>query len=169
MYRIIASQRISISVLALVALGCLARLAWGANGAHFQRGRASLDSSGDYCVQFREVGLGDTPVDYRLDATATFTYQCFTKQGNQPHGEPNSGGPSDASTSTTVTPHNGHIAATICLQPTPGDTSCQGQGLKLCLTAVDYQEVSLTDDTNGVTLDPSATPDLSASGLRVCP
>ena len=43
--------------------------------------------------------------------------------------------------------------------------SCQGNGLKLCLTAVDYEGVSLTDTTNGVS---ASAPNLSASGMFVC-
>src|SRR5207247_1303280 len=100
--------------------------------------------------------------------SANFTFQCFTKSGNQPQGAPNGVSFSGLSTETTITPHNGQITATVCLQPEQDGASCQGQGLKLCLIAVDYESVTFTDSTTPLSLAASATANLSASGLEVC-
>jgi hypothetical protein len=137
---------------------------------HFANGAlvTSGAETGNYRVSWKETGLGSTPVTYDLTATASYTFQCFTKSGNKPQGSPNSGGPSDQFAQGTFTPHNGQITASLDLDVdlTPSGVSCQGGGLKLCLTAVSYTNVSLTDTTNNVTAP--ALPDESASGLEVC-
>ena len=118
-------------------------------GPHFVKGpTASLDTNtGEYCVSFKESGLGSTPVTYTLAAgTGTlFTYQCFTKSNNTPQGSPNSVSGSGDSTSTTITPHNGTVSATICLIPQQDGASCQGGGLVLRLIGADYDTVTFTD------------------------
>jgi len=118
-------------------------------GPHFVKGpTASLDTNtGEYCVSFKESGLGSTPVTYTLAAgTGTlFTYQCFTKSNNTPQGSPNSVSGSGDSTSTTITPHNGTVSATICLIPEQDGASCQGGGLVLRLVGTDYDNVTFTD------------------------
>jgi len=118
-------------------------------GPHFVKGpTASLDTNtGEYCVSFKESGLGSTPVTYTLAAgTGTlFTYQCFTKSNNTPQGSPNSVSGSGDSTSTTITPHNGTVSSTICLIPEQGGASCQGGGLVLRLVGTDYDNVTFTD------------------------
>ena len=118
-------------------------------GPHFVKGpTATLDTNtGEYCVSFKESGLGSTPVTYTLAAgTGTlFTYQCFTKSNNTPQGSPNSVSGSGDSTSTTITPHNGTVSSTICLIPEQGGASCQGGGLVLRLVGTDYDNVTFTD------------------------
>ncbi len=139
-------------------------------GANFITGpTASLSTTtGDYTVSFKEAGLGNTPVTYTLTAaTETFTFRCFNKGGNNPQGTPNSISFSNVSTQTTLTPRNGHITGSISLIPQASPAvSCQGSGLLLFLIAVDYEGVTFTDTTNGITVD---MPSLSASGLHVGP
>ena len=118
-------------------------------GPHFVKGpTATLDTNtGEYCVSFKESGLGSGPVTYTITAGTgtTFTYQCFTKSGNNPQGSPNSVSGSGDSTSTTITPHNGTVSSTICLIPEQGGASCQGGGLVLRLIGADYDTVTFTD------------------------
>ncbi len=62
-----------------------------AQNAHFLKSTGGLDAkTGDYTASWKEAGLGNSPVTYDLSATASFTWQCFTKSGNQPQGSPNS-------------------------------------------------------------------------------
>ena len=127
-------------------------------GPHFVKGpTATLDTNtGEYCVSFKEAGLGSGPVTYTLTAgTGTvFYYQCFTKSGNQPQGSPNGVSGSGDSTSTTVTPHNGTVSATICLTPEQDGASCQGGGLRLRLVGTDYDNVTFSDGMgNNITLE----------------
>jgi hypothetical protein len=137
--------------------------------AHFVSGpTASLSTTtGDYTVSFKEAGLGNGPVTYSLTAsTETFTFQCFTKSGNKPQGEPNSVSFSGVSTQTTLTPRNGQITGSISLIPELDGASCQGGGLVLFLIAVDYQGVTFADVTNNIVV---TMPNLSASGLSIGP
>jgi len=124
-----------------------------ADSPHFIKGpTASLDTStGDYCVSFKEAGLGNAPVTYTITAgTEKFTFQCFTKSGNNPQGAPNSVSLSNASAQTTLTPRNGQITGSLCLLPEQDGASCQGNGLVLKLIAADYESVTFCDSTNNV-------------------
>jgi hypothetical protein len=141
-------KKLSILTLTMIALGFMATTA-RADSPHFIKGpTASLDTStGEYCVSFKEAGLGSTPVTYTLTAGAgtVFYYQCFTKSGNQPQGSPNGVSGSGDSTSTQITPRNGQVSATICLIPMQDGASCQGGGLRLRLVGTDYDNVTFTD------------------------
>src|SRR5215212_10477644 len=108
----------------LIAAAAFSSTTAQAQSPHFIKGpTAALDTStGDYCVSFKEAGLGNTPITYTITAqTATFTFQCFTKSNNQPQGAPNSVSFSNVSTSTTLTPRNGQITGSLCLIPEKGD------------------------------------------------
>ena len=122
-------------------------------GPHFVKGpTASLDTNtGEYCVSFKESGLGSTPVTYTITAvTEDFTFQCFTKKGNTPQGDPNGVSFSNVSQSTTITPHNGQITGSICLTPDKDGAGCQGGGLVLKLTDAQYTDVTFCDSTNNI-------------------
>jgi hypothetical protein len=144
--------KLSAFALALVAAVTFAATPAQAQSPRFIKGpTSSLDStSGDFCVAFKEAGLGNTPVTFTITAQATFTFQCFTRNGNQPQGAPNSVSFSDFSTQTTLTPRNGQITGSLCLMPEQGAAACQGNGLVLKLIAVDYQNVTFCDSTNNV-------------------
>jgi hypothetical protein len=131
----------------------LALLAGGAAVAaspHFISATGGIvPTTGDYTANFKEAGLGNSPITYDLSATVQYTFQCFTKSNNKPQGSPNSGGPSTESSQTTLTPRNGQITGSLTLDVTfpPTTASCQGGGLKLCLTAASYTDVTLVDIT----------------------
>jgi len=143
-----------------------------ADNPHFIRGpTATLDSStGDYCVSFKEAGLGNLPITYTLTAgSETFTFQCFTRHGNEPQGDPNGQSFSNDSVSTTITPHNGQITASICLDPQQGTAGCQGHGLVLKLIHVLYADVVFCDVTNNLcfempTIDSDVVPPVVIGG-----
>src|SRR2546428_10437606 len=73
-------------------------------GPHFITGpTASLGTDGDYCVAFKEAGLGGGNFTFTITAaTAKFTFQCFTKSNNTPQGAPNSVNFSKLSAQTTL-------------------------------------------------------------------
>jgi hypothetical protein len=126
-------------------------------GPHFNYTTPSLDTStGDYCVSFKEAGLGSTPVTFTITAGATFTFQCFTKSSNTPQGAPNSVSFSAESNQQTLTPRNGQITSTLCLEPQQDCASCQGGGLVLKLIHVEYTAGTFCDSTNGVCVDTPA-------------
>lgn len=136
-----------------------------ADSPHFIKSSGGIDGSGNYVATFKEVGLGNGAITYRLTAgTENFTFQCFTKSGGQPQGDPNGVSFSNDSSLTTLFPtHNGSITGSALLSPQKGDASCQGNGLKLCLVAVAYQNISITDTYNDITV---ALPDVIDQSLR---
>jgi len=146
-------KKLSILICTMIALGFMATTV-RAQSPHFIKGpTATLDTNtGEYCVSFKEAGLGSGPVTYTITAGTgtTFTYQCFTKSGNNPQGSPNSVSGSGDSTSTTITPHNGTVSSTICLIPEQDGASCQGGGLSLRLVGTDYDNVTFSDGLGNV-------------------
>jgi hypothetical protein len=154
-------KKLSILTITMIALSGFVATTVRAQSPHFIKGpTASLDAStGEYCVTFKESGLGSAPVTYTFAAGAgtTFTYQCFTKSGNNPQGSPNSVSGSTDKTQTTITPHNGTISATICLIPEQDGASCNGNGLVLRLVGTCYQNVTFSDGTNTVPIDDASS------------
>jgi hypothetical protein len=127
-----------------------------AQSPHFVKGpTGAFDSStGDFCVKFKEAGLGNLPITYTLEVgTELFTFQCFTRSGNQPQGDPNGQSFSDQSVSTTITPHNGSITGSLCIEPQQGSAGCQGHGLVLKLIAASYTDITFCDATNNLCFD----------------
>jgi hypothetical protein len=120
---------------------------------------ASLDSTtGDYTVSFKDTGLGNTPITYVLTAgTADFTFRCFTQQ-DTPQGGPNTYSNPNLTSSVSLTPHNGNITGSISLTPEMG-APCQNNGLKLCLVAASYSNVTGGDATTPLDFPP--LPDLA--------
>lgn len=143
---------------ALAACGVISALAF-AGSAHFVKGpTASISSVGDYIVSFKEAGLGNTPITYSLTAEEViYTFQCYNPAGNTPVGEPNGVKSSDVSTFTTITPRNGQITGSVTLSPTDEGASCQGNAMKLCMTAASYSGVQFKDETSPV--GPISMPD----------
>jgi hypothetical protein len=160
----------------VAAAGVLAAVAFAPGiavaGPHFISATGGIDAkTGDYIASFKEAGLGNTPITYNLSATTQYTFQCFTKSGNKPQGSPNSGGPSNESTQTTLTPRNGQITASLIIDVTfpPTSVACQGGGLKLCLTAASYTNVSLADTTDGIAVGlPDAATAAPSGGFIAC-
>ena len=125
-------KHVSILTLTMIALSSFMATTVQADSPHFVRGpTANFDSStGEFCVDFKEAGLGNLPITYTLTAgTQTFTFPVFTPHGNEPQGDPNGQSFSDQSVSTTIVPHNGQIRGSLCLIPQQGDADCQGRGL----------------------------------------
>jgi hypothetical protein len=171
-------KKLSILICTMIALAGFMATTVRAQSPHFIKGPtlAYDASTGNLCASFKEAGLGNAPITYTLTAAgATFTFQCFTKSNNTPQGDPNSTSISNASTSTTITPHNGQITGTLCLEPCQGG-SCQGGGLVLKLIGASYTgPVTFCDATDNVCITSqdsfggSVTPAVKASTLSPCP
>jgi len=147
----------------------LSPLGSNAQSPHFVKGpSASIDATtGDYLVSFKEAGLGNTPIVFSLTAkTSVFTFQCFTKSGNNPQGAPNSISFSGDTVFVTLQPRNGQITGSISLEPQQDGASCQGNGLNLFLIAASYTGVTFCDVTDNLC---QTTPDLSVSGVQIGP
>ncbi len=139
----------------MAATLAMASSAWAAN-PHFIRATGTLNADGEYVASFKEAGLGaNQDIAYLLSAGSgtRFTYQCYTRSNNAPQGDPNNVFPSNLQTGGIFNSgKNGQITASLTLSPAPAQ-DCQGQGLKLCLVAASYQNVTLQDVTNQVSID----------------
>jgi hypothetical protein len=94
------------------------------------------------------------PITYTLTVeSVTFTFQCFTRHDNTPQGDPNSVSFSNLTRSTTITPHNGQITASLCDEPQQGDAGCQGGGLVLKLVSAFFTNITFCDSTNNICVD----------------
>jgi hypothetical protein len=117
---------------------------------------ASIDGkTGDLVVSWTEAGLGNTPVTYDLGVFGgKESWQCFTKSGNRPQGNPNAGYSGIAFaeffTSATITPSNGQITGTLDLAKPVPPRNCTGAGLKECLTAISYNSPMFEDETGEI-------------------
>jgi hypothetical protein len=145
-------KRLTILTLAVIALSTFMATTVRAQSPHFIKGpTATLTSDGDLCVSFKEAGLGSTPITYTISAgSENFTFQCFTRNGNTPQGDPNGVSFSNVSAQTTLTPHNGQITGSLCLIPDQDGASCQGHGLVLKFIAAEYDSVTFCDTTNNI-------------------
>jgi hypothetical protein len=142
-------KKLSILTLTMIAITGFMATTVRAQSPHYIKGpTASFDSStGDLCVSFKEAGLGTaTSVTYTISVeTENFTFQCFTKSSNTPHGDPNGQSFSGVSSSTTLTPRNGQVTGTLCVSACQGTAGCQGGGLVLKLLAANYLNVTFSD------------------------
>jgi len=132
---------------------CLMATAAQAQSPHFVRGPTPVfdSSTGELCVNFKEAGLGNLPITYTLTVdNATFTFQCFTRHDNTPQGDPNGQSFSNLFAQTTITPHNGSITGSLCLEPQQGTAGCQGGGLVLKLISAVYSGGTFCDATNNI-------------------
>jgi hypothetical protein len=154
-----AARFASISLAAALLLG--PGVAWA--GPHFNDEPvvSGPDSkTGAITVTWTEEGLGTSgnAITYAFSAgPVSFTWQCFTKSGNKPQGAPNStSDSSDTSTGSFFPNRSGQISGSMSLSPIPAG-SCQGGGLKLCLTDAVYENVTFQDVTNQVPPSPGFT------------
>src|SRR5712691_6288673 len=81
-----------IAIIAGLSATLLAGTAMAAANFHYANGAlvTSGPEAGNYTASFKETGLANTPITYDLEATVAYTFQCFTKSGNNPQGAPNS-------------------------------------------------------------------------------
>jgi hypothetical protein len=106
-------KKLSILTCTMIALGFMATTVRADNPHYIKGPTASLSSDGAYCVSFKEAGLGSTEIFYTLTADATFTWQCFTKSGNNPQGSPNTVSFSGDTRTVGIVPHNGQITGSV--------------------------------------------------------
>jgi hypothetical protein len=150
----------SIAIL-VASSAALAGAAW-AISPHFIRGpSAAIDmATGDLTVSFKEVGLGNTAVDYQLGFGAVIN--CGFP-GNAAKQAPTNAGPRSAR--TTIIPHNGQTTGSIS-----SDASHFCFDLGFCLESVSYSGVNFQDATNHVPSPPAQLGDFQATfNPSICP
>jgi hypothetical protein len=145
-------RRLFFAVTFLVTVGMLFTTAPAlAQNPHYQFANASIDSN-TFCynVDLRETGLGNASaasVTYDLTCTATFTAQCFTRNGNPVQGTTKTGS-GTATQSTTLPIRNGNTRGTVSLCPAAfslGFPGCTGNQVQR-ITSASYTGCNLDDN-----------------------
>jgi hypothetical protein len=148
MRRVAAALVMSLALMAMMATAAFAQ------NEHFIRASGSLNNDGSLTVSFKEAGLGTNQnIDYALTADATATYVCVNRGGANPSAQNKTtvAGPVIA-TGTFNSGKNGQVTASLTVSPPPSDISCPpGQSLELA--SVTYTNVTLTDVTNGISVE----------------
>jgi hypothetical protein len=122
-------------------------------GAHFLSTGAALDGA-NLVVSFREAGLGNGPVTtVHIVATAdgSALYGCINGGGNHPQATNKElvNGPVIAEGDFAIG-KNGSASGSLTINPPPSTLVCPA-GQTHVLANVSYTNVTLTDETNGVT------------------
>jgi hypothetical protein len=124
-----------------------------ATSPHFISASGTLNGDGSLTVKFKEAGLGTNElINYTLSADATATYVCVNRGGANPSASNKTtvNGPVSAS-GTFNSGKNGNVTASLTVSPPPSDITCP-PGQSLQLASVTYDNVTLTDTTNGVSI-----------------
>jgi hypothetical protein len=121
-----------------------------AQNPHYLFANASFDpNTFCYSVNLKEAGLGNSGIEsvtYLLTCSATFTAQCFTKNGNPVQGTVKQGS-GTATEPTTIKIRNGSTTGTVSLCPAsfsldhPGCTGNQVERI----TSASYSNCTLDD------------------------
>ncbi len=144
-------------VLIAVPLAAAALLIWAptafATSPHFISSSATLNGV-NLDVNFKEAGLGNNAlINYTASADATATVVCVNNGGANPSAKNKTDlqGPVSA-TGDFSSGKNGSVEASLTVNPPApsSDFSCPG-GQTEQLAQVSYTNVSITDNTNGVT------------------
>jgi len=145
-------RRYLLSILTLVGALGFGTSSWAQN-AHFIRATSSLTNDGNLVCSWKEAGLGNNQlIQYTCSADATATYVCVNRGGGNPSAQNKTTVSGPVSESGEFSSgKNGQITQSLTVQPPPSDISCPpGQSLELA--SVSYDNVVLTDTTNGVSI-----------------
>lgn len=145
-------RRITTVALVFAAVALIAQQALAVS-PHFVNASGTLNNNGTLTVNFKEAGLGTNQnIHYTLTANATATYVCVNKGGGNPSASNKTtvAGPV-SSEGTFNSGKNGNVTASLTVSPPPSDISCP-KGQSLQLAQVTYNDVTLTDTTNNISV-----------------
>ena len=150
MRRLMRTAGALVAVVATLAFAAAA----SADSPHFVRASASgPNGAGNLIVSFKEAGLGDNQsIAYLATAEGSATYACINGGENHPRAsnKESFAGPVEAR-GTFTSGKNGSISESLTLHPPgPGDFACP-PGQRRVLADVSYEDVAITDVTNGLT------------------
>jgi hypothetical protein len=141
-----------LSFIALAAFVLMLPAVASAQNPHFISASDATDNVGDLVVSWKEAGLGDNVlVNYTTAADGTAVYACINNGGNHPQASNKEtvSGPVSASGSFS-SGKNGQITASLTAEePGPGSFTCPN-GQSFVLASVSYTNVTLSDNTNGI-------------------
>ncbi len=150
---------IAVSLAALLVLVLAVTTVFAAD-PHFISASASVTSSGNLVVSWKEAGLGDdVTIDYTASANAIANYGCLNGGGKNPEASNKETVEGPVSSSGSFNSgKNGTISDSMTITPPPFPTSFScPSGQKLVLADVSYTNVSVTDTTDGVSISVPGT------------
>jgi hypothetical protein len=132
-------------------------MVWAAPAAlavspHFVSASAKI-SGANLVVSFKEAGLGTNQlISYTANADATATVVCVNNGGGNPSATNKTtvSGPVSASGAFS-SGKNGNVTASLTLMPPPPPANFCPPGQREEIAEVTYTNVSITDNTNGIT------------------
>jgi hypothetical protein len=141
------------TLLTLLAMASITLVVVFADSANFDERRTSAACDGvNLKVNFRETGLGNTPVvNYTATADATAEYLCINGGDNHPKAtnKETVNGPVSASGSFPSS-KNGSVIGTLTLNPPSAGSFTCPSGQTLTLGSVSYTHVTITDTDHSV-------------------
>jgi hypothetical protein len=155
--------KIGAGLVASLAIFAFAVTAVFAASAHFISSSASVDSSGSLVVSWKETGLGDNQfITYTASANASATWVCVNNGDKNPSAANKTAVSAPVSGSGSFSSSkNGGIAASLTATPAIAApvSMCGGGGTKNGggqvpeLAMVTYTDITLSDDTNHITVN----------------
>ena len=142
------TNRIAGVFLTLFMIFALSIMPVMAGNPHFIKAGASVDDAGNLVLSWKEAGFGSGQViDYVASSFANAWYACLnpalTDKANS-IGTVTGSGSFDAKGSK--------ISASLVVPPPPSPITCL-PGERLVVACVIYQDIALTDTTDGITID----------------
>jgi hypothetical protein len=120
-----------------------------ATSPHFNKASATR-SGNNLVVSWKESGLGDNlNIDYTASATATRVDSCVNGGQNVPSDPKKTTTQSPVSANGTFSVKNGTVNGSLTLTPPATTLSCP-PGQRATLISLTYTNVSISDDTNGI-------------------
>jgi hypothetical protein len=145
-------RRLLVAVPVTLAVLLMAAPAAFATSPHFISASAQIKGT-NLVVSFKEAGLGTNQlISYTANADATATVVCVNNGGGNPSASNKTtvSGPVSAN-GTFSSGKNGNVNASLTLSPPPAPSNFCPKGQTEQVSEVSYTNVSVTDDTNGIT------------------
>jgi hypothetical protein len=141
--------RVTLIIMTLLIFGLAAQAALAVS-PHFIRASAAR-SGNNLVVTWKEAGLGDNlNIDYTASATATRVDSCVNNGGQIPSDPKKTTTVAQVSAEGTFSVKNGSVNGSLTLSPPATTLSCP-PGQRATLISLSYTNVSITDETNGIT------------------
>jgi hypothetical protein len=157
-------------ILAVVAAALTVGVSAALAGPNFKSATGEVNSAGALVVSFDESGLGNENIDYSLTADATALYACINRGGKNPSAANKQQFEGQVSGGASFEAKNGRVQGSISVGPlaAPQFTCPRGQSRELA--HVSYDNIVLTDTTNGVSVGiPPASRCLLPNIPGLCP
>jgi hypothetical protein len=85
----------------------------GSGSGNFVYANASASSIGELVISFKQSGVGNNNVTYRVDANRTLTWACYNNGQNHPKAQNKTASSSPVAQEVTLQSNNGQIEASI--------------------------------------------------------